>query len=56
MPTKSIMLTDVAEGVWSETVELRETAGLRSSPSTPQMGTGTKPDTTAQSALHTSRR
>ena len=29
MPTKSIMLTDVAEGVWSETVELRETAGLR---------------------------
>lgn len=29
MPTKSIMLTDVAEGVWSETVELRETASLR---------------------------
>ena len=29
MPTRSIVLTDAAEGVWSETFELRESAGLR---------------------------
>lgn len=28
MPTKSIVLTDAAEGVWSETFELHESAGL----------------------------
>ena len=29
MPTKSFVLTDVAQGIWADTFELRESAGLR---------------------------